>query len=280
MAELFDRVRPSPIAGRWYEGDECNLRLSIQRMLGEAATQPLGNVIGLIAPHAGHVYSGATAALAYKAGANERPATIVILSPHHAFTRHQCVSSAFGSYATPLGKVEVDHDRLARLDQFLRGNGFHGIHFAGEDSEHAIEIQLPFLQVVFHHPFKLVPLMLRDLSQIELDLFTDGLVEVLADTQPLIVSSTDLSHFYPEQVALAMDGRLIEAVGRYSIPDTIKALTIEGSEACGAVGLLATMAITEKLGGKRITILGHTTSADVTGDTTSVVGYMAAAITA
>jgi len=279
MTELKSLVRPSPIAGRWYEGDPQKLDREIRILLDEAGVEPLPGVIGLVAPHAGHVYSGATAAKAYKAASEEKPETIVIFSPHHAFTRFQCVTSAYGAYATPLGSIEVDHAGIGKLDDFLREKCLQGIHYADADTEHAIEIQLPFLQVMYDQRFKLIPLMLREFSMDELDIFVEGLVEILSTKRFLIISSTDLSHFYPEPTAERLDGRLIEAVGRYSITDTIMALSKDGSEACGATGLLATLAATRKLGGKKVTILGHTTSAQVTGDRSSVVGYLAAAIT-
>lgn len=277
MNDLIDGIRPSPIAGQWYEGDPMRLRAASLKALNEGT--PLENVIGLIVPHAGHVYSGATAAKAFKAAANNRPETIVILSPHHAFTRYQCISSAYKAYGTPLGSVEVDHARLRKLDGLLRENGMEGIHFAQADSEHAIEIQLPFLQAQYDHPFKLLPVMLRDLSKNEMDILVDGLFQILTGVECLIVSSTDLSHFNSKRVADLLDGNLIHAIRRYSVSETVRALTIGGSEACGATGLLATMALTERFGGKEVQIIERTTSAAVTGDHTSVVGYLAAAIT-
>lgn len=280
MKKMIHDARPSPIAGSWYPGDPSRLAQSINGFLATSSEIKLsGSPIGLIVPHAGHLYSGQTAAKAFKAIENFKPELVVIFSPHHAYTQHACSATAYGYYQTPLGKVSVNHELIDKISDELVRNGHDPIFISQSEKEHAIEIQLPFLQKIFSHEFSLIPLMLRDLSG---DLTRDlvkTMVGVIDGKKSLVISSTDLSHFYPVEIANKLDGYLVKALADFSVEELIKAVNDKGSEACGISGLILTLLLTKMLGAKRCQITGYATSAEVTGETSSVVGYVSAVIT-
>lgn len=275
--QMLSEVRPSPIAGSWYPGDPERLRRSIKGYLTEA--DPIQDVVGLIVPHAGHVYSGATAGKAFSLARSITPDVIVIFSPHHAYTTKTLTTSAYGYYATPLGTVPVDHASLSQFNAKLQEIGLAELSYSRHDQEHAIEIQIPFLQTIYDHPFSLLPLMARDMSLVDLERTVDSLFQVIKDKNCLVISSTDLSHFYSLAVAERLDGHLVSAIEHYDAEAIVKAVTEHGSEACGITGLLAMILLTKKLGGKYSRVVDRSTSADVSGDRTSVVGYASAIVT-
>lgn len=279
MKELITEARPSPIAGSWYIGEKSQLSNYIDKVLQEVESdQVFGNIIGLIVPHAGHTYSGVTAAKAYKAIVDLKPEVVVIFSPHHAFTPHLCSTTAYGYYQTPLGKVPVDHVLLNAVSKELVSRGHSQIFLSPTEKEHAIEIQLPFIQKIFSHEFSLAPIMLRNLNNSLIGDLVSVLSTELIEKKVLVISSTDLSHFYPEIIAKRLDGLLIKALEKYSVDGLLEATEKKGSEACGLSGLISTILLTKSLGGKSCKILGYSTSAEVTGDFSSVVGYVSAII--
>lgn len=280
MKEMINDPRPSPIAGSWYPGSPNRLSQSIDEFLAKSGEIHLnGTPVGLVVPHAGHIYSGQTAAKAFKAIEKFKPELVVIFSPHHAYTPYACSATAFGYYQTPLGKVPVNHELIEKISEGLAASGHDRIFISPSEKEHAIEIQLPFLQKIFSHEYSLIPLMLRDLSG---DLTSDlvkTIIGVVGDRKTLVISSTDLSHFYPEEIANKLDGYLVKALADFSVEELIKAVKEKGSEACGISGLIVTMILTKLLGAKKCQITGYATSAEVTGETSSVVGYVSAVIT-
>jgi len=280
MKKMIHDVRPSPIAGSWYPENPSRLAQSIDGFLANSREIKLsGSPVGIIVPHAGHLYSGQTAAKAFKAIENFTPELVIIFSPHHAYTPHACSTTAYGYYQTPLGKVSVNHELVEKISEGLASDGHDPIFISQSEKEHAIEIQLPFLQKIFSHEFSLIPLMLRDLSG---DLTKDlvkTIVEVIDGRKTLVISSTDLSHFHPLEIANKLDGYLVKALVDFSVEELIKAVNDKGSEACGISGMILTLLLTKMLGAKRCQITGYTTSAEVTGETSSVVGYVSAVIT-
>ncbi|MHB1481932.1 MAG: AmmeMemoRadiSam system protein B, partial [Bellilinea sp.] len=120
MVKIAD-VRPSPIAGRWYNGDPDQLARQIDHYLFEAVIPPLsGKVLGVIAPHAGHRYSGKTAAHAFKAVEGQSFDLVVVASPLHGYHPAPLLTSAHQRYATPLGEVKVDHVVIDQLNLILK----------------------------------------------------------------------------------------------------------------------------------------------------------------
>ena len=149
----MDAVRSSPIAGTWYEANPQALAANIDSYLNNAQLPELdGDVIAVIAPHAGHFYSGHVAGYAFAALRGLSPDLIVILSPYHNYSSHHLLVTAHQAYATPLGDVEVDQSALAELQKNLE----LPITSIPNDNEHSIEIELPFLQRALKNKFKIL----------------------------------------------------------------------------------------------------------------------------
>lgn len=277
MSAISD-IRPSPIAGTWYNGDSDRLRQQIDGFLALAQPpQRQGQVIGLVAPHAGHRYSGPTAGHAFASIMGQTRDLVAIVSPMHSPYPATILTSAHQAYGTPLGPVWIDGDALAQLDELLTQDGLPLTPVAN-DREHSLEIELPFLQRALQGEFKLLPIMIRSLSPMVARRLGHALATVLRDRNSLLVASTDLSHFYPEDVARDLDQEMLRRISRFAPDDLYDAERSGKGFACGLSAVAAVLWAARELGGDRVEILHHSTSGDETGDHGSVVGYGAAAV--
>ena len=278
--EFRSSARPSPIAGTWYTSDKQILAAEMDTFLDEAkisVDEIQGEVVGLISPHAGHRYSGRTAGYAYRTVKGQERDLVVILSPFHQYSPGELITTAFHAYETPLGNVEVDVDLLSKLAEKLKNKGIL-IHQISNDPEHALEIQLPFLQRALKGNFKLLPLMVRTRDPIILQTIASEVFEAIKDKSFLLVASTDLSHFFPLNIAEKMDAEMLKVIKDMD-PEGVLFAEQDGiAAACGASSVAAVLWMALKAGAGKTYILNYSTSADATGDRTSVVGYGAAAI--
>ena len=273
-------IRPSAIAGSWYPGTERGLRQTLEGFFAHVPEQPLeGRLLGLIAPHAGYVYSGQTAAYAYKQLAGAAYDTVVVMSPNHrAFWGADVVVSTATHYETPLGLVELDRPFVDRLAERVELSG------VPRDDEHSLEIQLPFLQYVLGD-FRLAPVMLntdRPAAARRLGGTLAELVEA-SEAAVLLVASTDLHHIPDYGEVLRRDRAVVEALLSYDMARIEKVLTEPGCSVCGRMPVIALLEAARALGADRVQVLHQTTSGDVTGDRRPgqyTVGYLAAAVVA
>lgn len=280
--EFKSGVRPSPIAGTWYLGDPLKLADQIDTLLDTVKLSDddlSGRVIGLLAPHAGHRYSGRTAAYAYKAVQDKPRKLVVILSPFHHYIQGDFLTTAHSAYQTPLGNIPVAEEKLQKFEDLLKKQGM-AITQISRDEEHSLEIQLPFLQRAWKTDFTLFPLMVRTQDPHTLNQMADVLFQVIKDEDFLLVASSDLSHFYPLETAGALDGEMLRRVSSFD-PLSILSAEADGSAfACGAGAVAAMLSTARLAGADKVQILNYSTSADATGDSSSVVGYGSAAVLA
>jgi MEMO1 family protein len=279
MSELMD-VRPSPIAGQWYEGDPTRLAKKIDQYLSQAALPDIqGEVLAVISPHAGHIYSGSVAGYAFAAIRHLKPDIVAVLSPMHQPYRGAYLTSGHSAYWTPLGEIPIDQEILKAIDDHLIKLYASGLTPIRNDKEHSLEIELPFLQRIYTHSFKLVPIMVRDVSPESSEVMGQALFSALQGKNAVVVGSTDLSHFYPQPYAQRFDQRMMDAMQRLSPADMFDLETKEEGFACGLGAIAAVIRYSLLNGATGGIILKHATSGDVTGDNSSVVGYGALAIT-
>jgi len=272
-------VRPSPIAGRWYEGNPKALSMSIDRFLDDAQLPELdGEVVGVIAPHAGHIYSGGVAGYAFAALRDKQPDLVAVISPMHHPYYEPLITTLHDAYRTPLGDIQVDKDGLNKLDVVLKSELGFGLSPVSHDPEHSLEIELPFLQRALKPDWKLLPVMVRAQESRVSKGLGIALAQVLHDRNFILVASTDLSHFYNQNTALKYDRFML---GQFESFDPDAAFNAERSGkgfACGLGAVTAVMWASRELGANKVKVLHHATSGDVTGDYSSVVGYGAAVI--
>lgn len=276
----FSPIRRSPIAGAWYPANSDVLRSEVQAYIDAAPPQTLpGEIMGLIAPHAGYFYSGATAGHAYRCVLGKAYDVCVIFSPLHEYMPNKLLTSAHQSYATPLGQVVVDRQLVEECSTKIEAATGETLHHIANDREHSIEIQLPFLQVALSAPFTLFPVMVRSQDPALLEATANAIAPLLKTRNALLVASTDLSHFYSQNEALQLDTNMLNQITAFSPEGVLKAERCGEGFACGA-GAVSLMLWTSKfLGAGKITLLHHSTSAETSGDDSRVVGYGALAVT-
>lgn len=257
-------LRPPAVAGLFYPGRAAELRAALDALLsarhGDVATRPPKI---LIAPHAGYVYSGRTAGRAYALLAPFRAqiTRVVMLGPtHRVWVRGAAIPTA-RAFATPLGNVALDIDTLARLrsrPDVVESDAAHA-------PEHALEVQLPFLQTVLER-FELVPLAVGDFAYQRL---AELLAELWGGDETLFVVSSDLSHYHRYSEAQAIDRATVDRI--LALDDGI-----DHEQACGATPINAAL-LAAKGAHLRPRLLHLCNSGDTAGDRSRVVGYCAIA---
>ena len=271
-----EQIRESILAGSWYPGDAKRLRQDVESYI-EKASVPAGlqgQLLALIAPHAGYRYSGQVAAYAYKLLERRKFDTVVVIAPsHRAYFSGVSVYDR-GGFRTPLGMVALDTEFVTALKERDRR-----IRFVAEAhaQEHSLEIQLPFLQVVMPG-FKLVPLVMGDQSFASCQWLAEAIAGCINKKSVLVVASSDLSHFHPYEEAKRLDQVVLDKVNAFDAAALNESLKNGKCEACGGGPMVTAMLVGKKLGANKSQVLRYANSGDVTGDHSGVVGYMAAAI--
>lgn len=272
-------VRPSPIAGTWYEGNPKALSRAVDEYLDHAELPELeGEMVAVIAPHAGHIYSGPVAGYAFAAVRGRTPDLVAVISPMHQPYYEPLLTTAHQAYSTPLGDIPVDKGALAALDAELEQAIGITTTPVARDREHSLEIELPFLQRALAGEFKLLPVMVRSQAMKACEALGAALAKVLRDRNALLVASTDLSHFYDQDTARALDEEMLRCFESFD-PYAVFAAEASGrGQACGHAAVAAVLWAARGLGANTVRVLRYATSGDVTGDTSSVVGYGAAVV--
>ncbi len=267
-------VREPAVAGMFYPASPSKLKAELQLLLDKSKpTKNFENISAIVVPHAGIVYSGKTAGFAYNLIKDKDFETVIIISPSHREYFPGCSIYSGDAYKTPLGEVFVNREVRERLIE-NNENIFSGIE--GHRAEHALEVQIPFLQMVLKD-FTIVPIVMGDQSK----LYVDELAEALAsinNEKTLFVASSDLSHFYPADHADRLDSKVEERINSFDYTGLIKDLESRSSEACGG-GCIATAMKASSINGiKKSKVLYRNTSAETSGDRSEVVGYLSAVI--
>jgi AmmeMemoRadiSam system protein B len=276
----FNDIRPSPLAGRWYPANPKQLAESVDGYISQSQVPELsGKVAALISPHAGHLYSGPVAGYAFKALQGRQAALVVILSPFHQFHPGPILTTGHDAYQTPLGDIPVDRDSLEWVDAALRDRVGTGLTQIRNDSEHAVEILLPFFQRTFPDGFQLLPLMIRDQDPSLMRALGSTLAEYMNSRDALLVASTDLSHFHPAGEARELDQTIIQGIQSLDPEQLYQSQREDTGSACGLGALAATIWAVNTDSKTQAHILNYAHSGNITGDNNSVVGYTSAVIT-
>jgi len=270
-------VRDPILAGAWYPSDAAKLRAMVQGFLAKAEKiTARGKLVALIAPHAGYDYSGRVAGQAYKLLEKQRIDTVVVLAPSHRAPFAGVAVYDAGGFRTPLGVMELDNEFIATLKaKEPRVSFIEEAH----RQEHAVEIQIPFLQVVQPNA-KLVPLVVAEQNPELCQALAKALAQTIGESKNksvLLVASSDLSHYHERQAAKALDDKVLESVKQFDPEMFLRNLVDKKCEACGAAPILTIMYAAKLLGATSGQVLAYGDSGDTAGDTSKVVGYLAAA---
>jgi AmmeMemoRadiSam system protein B len=263
--ERGNTSRPPAVAGLFYPDDERELRDVVSGYLRQHSSDAAARAPkALIVPHAGYIYSGSIAAAAYATVASLRQTIrrVVLIGPSHRVYLRGMALPAASAFATPLGDVAIDRTLKASLLQ----SGAAIESDIPHAQEHSLEVQLPFLQLLFDE-FTLLPLVLGSVAP---EHVAAALASVWGDTTTLVLVSSDLSHYHAYTQAQQIDAATSAAILRR---DT----TLAGEQACGAVGIngLLYLASQRQL---PISELARCNSGDTAGDRSRVVGYGAFAV--
>lgn len=265
-------VRPSVIAGTWYPGIREELERTIDGFLANVKNGRVdGELIGLISPHAGYIYSGQVAAYAYKQLQGLSFETVAVISPVHRMYMGRFAVTDKAYYQTPLGLIEINAELVEAIDRQVELNR------VSRDEEHSLEIQLPFLQRVLGD-FKLIPIMMGDRSLASCQALAQALAQVLDEEKALLIASTDLSHYHDYDTAVRLDRIVLDYIEAYDPEGLVQALERGRCEACGGGPVVAVMLAAKALGADKAQVLRYANSGDVTGERWRVVGYAAGAL--
>lgn len=258
---MSSTVRPAAVAGTFYPGSASELNATLDTLLGSAPTTAAPAPKALIVPHAGYIYSGPIAATAFRRieAISDRLERVVIVSPAHRVYVEGLVWPGTTHLQTPLGRIEVDVDAIREIPELVA-------HPAAHAREHAIEVELPFVQRLAPRA-KVIPIAASHAAP---QLVGSVLERLWGGPETLILISSDLSHYHPYDDAHARDRR---TAAKIIALDT----GLEGDEACGAAGIngLAWVARRRHL---RVEVLDLRNSGDTAGPRDEVVGYGAFAL--
>ena len=252
-------IREAAVAGQFYSADKKQLKQDIEQLLADSRAPVNHKPQALIVPHAGYIYSGSTAATAYRAleTCRQEIKQIVLLGPAHRVYLQGMALPSVDAFNTPLGNIKLDRDvidSIASLPDVIISDEAHRL-------EHSLEVQLPFLQTLFDD-FTLVPIVVGDSAPKQVAALIDTLS---ANPQSVIIISSDLSHFHNYETARQIDASTCKRILQ-------KSSQLAGEEACGARainGLMAS-AFAQSL---NIELLAACNSGDTAGDKNRVVGY-------
>lgn len=273
MGTLAEQTRPSAVGGMFYSGNRATLDREVGMLLDSAPVHPVaGRIVALIAPHAGYMYSGRTAAYGYRLLRGTHVPDVVIVAPsHHEYFDGISVYPG-AAYTTPLGTVPVNTTLRTEL---LAACPLVQAALAGHGPEHAVEVQLPFLQKVLG-TMRILPLVVGNQSRRNCFGLGEALGLILQGTETVLVASTDLSHFHPAQVAEQIDRVVAGDLEQFDPEQLMDDIEAGHVEACGGGPTVAVLVAARKLGARSVHVLHRTHSGAVTGDNKSVVGYLAA----
>ena len=270
----MNKIRKAMVAGYFYPSDSRKLSDEIDTLLSISNPDiTLQNITGIIAPHAGYIYSGMTAAFAFNLLKEKQIDKVIIIAPsHREYFPGICIYNGNG-YETPLGIVETDGelaDKIVKEQKII----YKGIE--GHREEHAIEVQIPFLQKVLNE-FKIVPIVMGDQGRLFIDELSNRIYQA-ADETTLIVASSDLSHYYSKQEADKLDSVIENDINEFNFKKLQNDLDQKKGEACGGGPIVAMMKTASLMNKKNAIVLNRSNSGDTTGDYNGVVGYLSAAI--
>lgn len=278
----IDRVREPVVAGSFYPKEAAILREAVECFLEDAAA-PIGSPpVAIIAPHAGYAYSGQIAADAYNSAAGGYYDVVVILGTNHTVHNLEgCGLYPGDGYETPLGIARIDAGLQAKL---LASNAGFVPHAASHLREHSIEVQLPFMQVLFPEvPF--LPIVVSQLTGMDAKRFGAALADVLQDRRPLLVASSDFSHYPDHETADRVDREFLAGIeSAFNSEEAIDVDSIEklcyirsrtvSTRACGYAPIIVAMSAARSLGARMARVISYANSGDsLFGEQDRVVGY-------
>jgi AmmeMemoRadiSam system protein B len=257
-------MRASAVAGSFYPHGQAELAATVEALMSRASKSSEGGLVGVIAPHAGYMYSGPVAASAFASlGSQGRGfKRVLLIGPPHYVPVRGIAAPSSQTFATPLGEINIDRAAIAAL----LDAGLVTIDDRAHAPEHSLEVELPFLQHALGH-FQLIPLLVGDATPEQ----TASVIGAVSDTRTLLVVSTDLSHYLDDASARARDLATAAAIERFDFT------RLGPEDACGFAALNGALCAGDRQRW-RIKRIDLRNSGDTSGERGRVVGYGAWAL--
>jgi len=273
-------IRKPAVAGSFYASDSKSLNIQIENCflhrIGPGKI-PLvnikkeNNIIGLVSPHAGYMYSGPVAANGfYKIASDGKPDTIIVMGPnHHGFGEDVSIMVE-GRWKTPLGELEIDTDIAENI---LKNSKIIKNDKKAHQYEHSIEVQLPFIQYIFGEDIKFVPIcMTRQDINTDIEI-AQSICSSVVDKNILIIASSDFTHYESQEYAENVDKQAINAILDFNPKKLYDMIYRQNLTMCGPGPITVMLIACKTLGAKKAELLKYATSGDVSGMYDQVVGY-------
>ena len=257
--------RQPAVAGLFYDADPATLKKRVNSYILKTETKY--KAMGVIVPHAGYVYSGETAGAVFSSV--EIPSLIIILGPNHTGMGPRISVMNKGEWRTPLGDVVINEPLAG---QILRNCKKASKDSEAHEREHAIEVQLPFLQVL-KKSFTFVPITLREHEADNLKALAEAIAESITGKDVLLVASTDMTHYESTEIAKEKDSYVLKAIEALDPEKMLKEVEEKDISMCGWMPVYVAMHAAKILGAKEGKIVRYTNSGEKSGDFSSVVGY-------
>ncbi len=270
-------IRATAVAGSWYPGTTSQLAEAVDAHLAAASAASRACPRAIVAPHAGLMYSGPVAAYAYRTVTPCAYAAAVLVGPSHFVAFDGIAIWPRGAWETPFGAVPIAEEMAAAV---AAASGEIVEYPAAHAREHSLEMQLPFLARLLPG-VPIVPLVMGHQRRETALALGDALARAVggrAGERVLLVASSDLSHYEDAAVAARLDAVVLRHVEALDADGLMDALERDPRHACGGGPIVSVLRAAARLGGTEARVLRYADSGDVSGDKSSVVGYMAAAI--
>ena len=268
------RIRRAVWDGQFYEQSPARLAAQVDGFIGAGTKLEAGRTpVVIIAPHAGYPYSGRVAGKAYATVAGADFETVVIVAPSHRAAYEGCSVDEFAGFATPLGVAPIDTDVIEALKKEA---GFDYVAEA-HASEHALEVQIPFIQRALPKA-KIVPIIMGHQTKKTIQVLAEALIRVSKSKKILVVASSDMSHFLTKKEANVLDASTIALVKSLAIEQLIRKVERQENILCGGGPVVSALIYAQKKGPVEVEVLEYADSSEAGTPESKVVGYFSAAV--
>jgi len=271
------QVRTPAVAGMFYPKTQKELKSTIRdcflHSYGPGKLPPSshnGKIIGIICPHAGYMYSGPIAANSYYAISSQQPDLVVIIGPNHWGVGCNIATMKEAVWKTPLGDIEVDSQAAVEIN---KASKIIELDLFSHTRDHSLEVQLPMLQEVYSHKFKILPIIMIDQNYNSAKEVGQAIAKIANNKKIVIIGSSDFTHYEENSFAHKQDMALIEPILTMDVDRFYRILQENQVSACGYGAIASTIIACKELGASKGTLERYATSGDITGEKNSVVGY-------
>jgi len=271
------QVRTPAVAGMFYPKTQKELKSTIRdcflHSYGPGKLPPSSHnekIIGIICPHAGYMYSGPIAANSYYAISSQEPDLVVIIGPNHWGVGCNIATMKEAVWKTPLGDIEVDSQAAVEIN---KASKIIELDLFSHTRDHSLEVQLPMLQEVYSHKFKILPIIMIDQNYNSAKEVGQAIAKIANNKKIVIIGSSDFTHYEENSFAHKQDMALIEPILTMDVDRFYRILQENQVSACGYGAIASTIIACKELGASKGTLERYATSGDITGEKNSVVGY-------